>query len=916
MRAVMERDPVCGMQVDPAKARGKVEHNGKMYFFCCPGCAQKFQAAPEKYLNSLPAPTSAAQAVPTTPFVIVASGSATTPSVRPLLTVLRATAEAQSHTLSASDSSSAKPGSQGGLASPITERDPVCGMQVDPAKARGKAEHAGKTYFFCCPGCARKFQADPEKYLAAGPVPAVASGSPIASAYSPSRVDAKPHESRPIVPQQASASSRPVEYTCPMDPEIVQMGPGACPKCGMALEPVLISAEEAPNEELISMTRRFRLSAALSGPLLVLSMAESFGAGFAHTAAWMHARNWIEQALATPVVLWCGWPFFERGWKSIVTRQLNMFTLIALGTATAYLYSVVATIAPGSFPQAFRGMGGQVAVYFEAAAVITTLVLLGQVLELRARSRTSNAIRSLLNLAPKTARRIEPDGSEHDVPLDQVTHGDRLRVRPGERIPVDGTILQGSSAIDESMMTGEPLPVEKRARDRVTGGTLNGSGSFIITADRVGADTLLAQIVRMVGEAQRSRAPIQRLADSVSSYFVPTVVLASIVTFLLWAWLGPQPHLAYALVNAVAVLIIACPCALGLATPMSIMVGVGRGAAAGVLIKNAEALELLGKVDTLVVDKTGTLTEGKPRVTAMRLAPGGPLGNEKELLRFAASLERGSEHPLAAAILSAANEANVSLEEPCDFRSLSGRGISGSISGHSVAFGNTKLFAEQGIDLGELARIADGLRSDGATVMFLAVGGRAAGLIAAADPVKPSAIEAVSQLQSEGLRVVMLTGDNRITAEAVARRLGIDEVEAEVLPDRKGEAVKKLQQQGRIVAMAGDGTNDAPALAQAQVGIAMGSGTDVAIESAGITLLRGDLRGIVRARRLSRATMRNIRQNLFFAFVYNSLGIPLAAGVLFPFFGLLLNPMIASAAMSFSSVSVISNALRLRKAAL
>jgi Cu+-exporting ATPase len=654
----------------------------------------------------------------------------------------------------------------------------------------------------------------------------------------------------------------------------------------------------------------------LSIPILIISMGEAFRGGFAHNASWMRVNNWIELALSTPAVLWGGWPFLDRGWKSIVTRQLNMFTLIAIGTGTAYAYSVLATIAPGIFPAAFRGPGGEVAVYFEAAAVITALVLLGQVLELRARSRTSNAIRSLLGLSPKTARRIASDGAEQDMPLDEIVHGDRIRVRPGERVPIDGVIFDGASAIDESMMTGEPLPAEKRAGDRVTGGTLNGSGSFVMIAERVGSETLLAQIVRMVGEAQRTRAPIQRLADRVASYFVPAVVLSAIATFIVWALVGPQPRLAYALVNAVAVLIIACPCALGLATPMSIMVGVGRGATAGVLIKNAESLELLEKVDTLVVDKTGTLTEGKPRVTAVRLAANGPITSENELLRIAASLERASEHPLAAAILAAASEATLTLAEPREFRSLSGRGIVGVVEGRRAALGNAKLFAEQGIDLGDLATTSEALRRDGSTVMFIAVDGRAAGLIAAADPIKPSTAEAIRQLHDEGLRVVMLTGDNRTTAEAVGKRLGIDEIEADVLPDRKGEVIKRLQSQGRVVAMAGDGTNDAPALAMAQVGIAMGTGTDVAIESAGVTLLQGDLRAIVRARRLRRATMRNIRQNLFFAFVYNTLGVPLAAGVLYPVFGLLLNPMIASAAMSFSSVSVISNALRLRKTAL
>jgi len=790
------------------------------------------------------------------------------------------------------------------------QRDPVCGMQVDPAKARGRVVHAGQEFFFCCAGCAEKFQLSPEKYLApparlSGPSLTVLAPQPVAPPVASHTLPAAP------------AAWEAAEYTCPMHPEIIQRGPGSCPICGMALEPRVISAAaEAPNLELISMTRRFWGSVVLTAPLLLAGMAEMLGAGAVVRGISMAARGWIELALATPVVLWGGWPFFERGWQSIVRRQLNMFTLIAVGTGAAYAYSVPATLVPGVFPASFREPGAGVPVYFEAAAVITTLVLLGQVLELRARSQTSSAIRDLLNLSPKRARRLADDGIERDVPLEGVARGDRLRVRPGEHVPVDGIVLEGASAVDESMVTGESLPAEKHPGDRVTGGTLNGSGSFVMRADRVGGETLLAQIVRMVSEAQRSRAPIQRLADLVSSYFVPGVVIAALATFVIWALVGPAPRLAYALVNAVAVLIIACPCALGLATPMSIMVGTGRGATAGVLIKNAEALELFEKVDTLVVDKTGTLTEGKPHLTSMRLAAGGPMASERELLRIAASLERASEHPLAGAILAAAEEAKLSLEEPGEFRSFAGRGIAGRIAGRTAALGNAKLFAEQEIGLGDLAGVAEQLRRDGNTIVFIAVDGRPAGLLAVSDPIKPSAEEAVRQLQREGLRIVMVTGDNRTTAEAVGRRLGIDEVEAEVLPERKGEVIRSLQRQGRIVAMAGDGVNDAPALALAQVGIAMGTGTDIAMESAGVTLLRGDLRGIVRARRLSRATMRNIRQNLFFAFVYNALGVPIAAGVFYPLFGLLLNPMIASAAMSFSSVSVISNALRLRKAPL
>jgi len=790
----------------------------------------------------------------------------------------------------------------------MMEKDPVCGMQVDPASARAKFEHGGRTYFFCCAGCATKFEAAPEKYLQARPAPAGPSLTIISPAPASQPVRAPAASSVP----QASASAASVEYTCPMHLEIVTRAPGACPICGMALEPRTFSAEEEPSEELQDMTRRFWASCAFTLPLLLIAMGEM--AGFAPLREWsFQSRNWVELALATPVVLWGGWPFFVRGWKSIVTLRLNMFTLIAMGTSAAYLYSWVATAAPGIFPEAFRGPNGEVAVYFEAAAVITALVLLGQVLELRARRRTSNAIRAMLGLSPKTARRIAANGEETDVPLAEVAHGDRLRVRPGERVPVDGAILQGGSAVDESTITGEPLPVEKHEGDSVTGGTLNGSGSFIMRAERVGSETLLAQIVRIVGEAQRSRAPIQRLADSVAAYFVPAVLLAAVVTLIAWSLLGPQPRLAYALVNAVAVLIVACPCALGLATPMAIMVGVGRGAHAGVLIKNAEALEILEKVDTLVIDKTGTLTEGKPRVTSVKVLEGGPVTSEEQLLRIAASLERPSEHPLAGAIVKAAEDQKIALAEPGAFRSLAGRGLSGKIAGHDAALGNATLFRELGIDLGALAGEAEEMRREGQAVVFLGVDGRAAGWIAVSDPIKGSAAEALRDIRAEGLRVVMLTGDNRTTAEAVARKLGIDRVEAEVLPDRKAEVIKRLQSEGHMVAMAGDGVNDAPALAQANVGIAMGTGTDIAMQSAGVTLVRGDLRGIVRARRLSRRTMRNIRQNLFFAFVYNALGVPIAGGVLYPVFGLLLSPMIASAAMSFSSVSVITNALRLRR---
>ena len=697
-------------------------------------------------------------------------------------------------------------------------------------------------------------------------------------------------------------------FTCPMHPEIVRDSPGACPICGMALEPVMVAAESGPSPELADMSRRLRIGAGLTAALLVISMGELVpGLAALVEGAW---NRWAQLALATPVVVWAGWPFFVRGWRSLVTRSLNMFTLIALGTGTAYAYSLVAVAAPDVFPAGFRNPAGEVGLYFEAAAVITVLVLLGQVLELRARERTSDALRALLDLAPKTARRLRPDGGEDTVALAEVEVGDRLRVRPGESVPVDGVVLDGHSAVDESMVTGESIPVEKAAGDSLIGGTLNGSGGLVMRADKVGRDTMLARIVGMVAEAQRSRAPIQRLADTVAGYFVPAVVAVAVLSFTGWALWGPPPALAYGLVAAVSVLIIACPCALGLATPMSIMVGTGRGAQAGVLIRNAEALERFEKVDTLVVDKTGTLTLGKPKLVGVVAVDG---QDEDSLLALAAGLERASEHPLAEAIVAGAEDRGLSLAAPSDFRSVTGKGVVGRIGGTEVALGNSALMAELGIDIGALAAKAEELRADGATVMLVAVAGRAAGLIAVADPIKETTPAALSALRAEGLRVVMLTGDNRTTAEAVARRLGIDEVKAEVLPDRKNQVVRELRAAGRIVAMAGDGVNDAPALAQADVGVAMGSGTDVAIESAGVTLVKGDLNGIVRARRLSRATMRNIRQNLFFAFIYNALGVPIAAGVLYPFFGLLLSPVIAAAAMSLSSVSVVGNALRLRR---
>ena len=809
--------------------------------------------------------------------------------------------------------------------------DPICGMNVEPDRAAGSHVYNGQTYYFCSQHCLAKFREDPEKFIKSPAAGQAAHGHGHAHEIAPTPGRDKPEhgvyvcpmhpevrEPKPgacpkcgmaLEPAAPSAPLTKTEYVCPMHPEIVRSEPGSCPICGMALEPRTVSLEDQPNPELVDMTRRFWISAALSLPLFILAMSDMLpGQPLQHIAS-PRFLTWIQFALATPVVVWGGWPFFERGWQSIVNRSLNMFTLIAIGVGAAYMYSVVATMFPGIFPKSFYGHSGTVAVYFEAAAIITALVLLGQVLELRARSQTSSAIKALLGLSPKAARLMHDDGREEDVPMDRVQAGDRLRVRPGEKIPVDGVVLEGATSIDESMVTGEPIPVEKSKGSKVTGGTVNGTGSVVMQAQRVGSETLLSQIVRMVSEAQRTRAPIQRLADIVSAYFVFAVLVVAAVTFVVWALLGPEPRMAYAIVNAVAVLIIACPCALGLATPMSIMVGVGRGATEGVLIKNAEALEILEKVDTLVVDKTGTLTEGKPELSEVVSAAS---MERKEILRLAASLERGSEHPLAAAIVGEAEKEGVRLANTEEFRSLTGKGVIGKVDGHSVALGNLTLLQELAIDPGSLLARAEELRREGHTVMFVAIDDRAAGLVAVSDPIKQSTQEAIEVLHREGIRIVMLTGDSRTTAEAVARRLGIDQVEAEVLPQQKVDVVKRLQSEGRIVAMAGDGVNDAPALAQAQVGIAMGTGTDVAIESAHITLVKGDLRGIAKARRLSRATMRNIRQNLFFAFVYNVLGVPIAAGALYPFFGILLSPIIASAAMTFSSVSVIANALRLR----
>jgi P-type Cu+ transporter len=878
-------DPICGMTVEPNRAAGKHEHDGQTYYFCSPYCAKLFAGSPARYLK---------QAAP-----VEEASSQQTPAV-----------------------------------------DPVCGMGVEPARAAGKHEYAGTTYYFCSQHCLSKFRENPERFVkeshqhsahghgsasrAAVEHTATKTSSPV-KPDDPSGslyfcpMDPEVRESKPgACPKCGMALERGVaavpltktEYVCPMHPEIVRDQPGSCAICGMALEPRTVSLEDEPNPELVDMTRRFWISALLTLPIALLALTEFLPSKPIHSRFSPYLLNWLQLIIASPVVLWGGWPFFERGWKSVVNRSLNMFTLIAIGVGTAYVYSLVATVFPDLFPQSFRGHGGDVAVYFDAAAVITTLVLLGQVLELRARSQTSSAIKALLGLSPKTARMIFPDGREQDIPLEHVKPADRLRVRPGEKVPVDGIVLEGTTSVDESMITGEPIPVEKAPGSKVTGGTVNGTGGFIMSAERVGSETLLAQIVRMVSEAQRSRAPIQKLADLVAGYFVPAVVLTAVFTFVVWSIAGPEPRLAYGLLNAVAVLIIACPCALGLATPMSIMVGTGKGATAGVLIRNAEALEVLEKIDTLVVDKTGTLTEGKPRLVSIAASAN---SNESELLKIAASIERGSEHPLAAAIVAGAQDRGLQLSEAREFKSLTGRGITGVVDGKKVALGNARLLEELNVGKADLGAKAEEWRRDGQTVMFVAIDGQAAGLLGVADPIKKSTPEAIEALHKEGVRIVMLTGDSRTTAQAVAKKLSIDEVRAEVLPDQKREIVKALQAENRKVAMAGDGVNDAPALAQAQVGIAMGTGTDVAMESAGVTLVKGDLRGIAKARHLSRATMGNIRQNLFFAFVYNVAGVPIAAGVLYPFFGILLSPIIASAAMTFSSVSVISNALRLNK---
>jgi Cu+-exporting ATPase len=876
----LARDPVCGMSVNPLTSKNVHAHAGKDYYFCCPHCLEKFKAEPEKYLNR-----------PKSPQLDMPGMPAPRPST----------------------------------AAGAKAKDPVCGMDVDPKSAKYKHEHAGKSYSFCCAGCLEKFKAAPARYLGkAAPVtspqavrilPAKAAAIAAAPAYvCPMCPEVRrtapgpcPKCGMALEPELPVSATR-IEYTCPMHPEIIRPGPGTCPKCGMALEPRTVTAVQEESPELRDMSRRFWISLALTAPLLLIAMLDMLPGMPVQHAIGPGGLAWIELLLATPVVVWGGKPFFERGWASVVNRSTNMFTLIAMGTGVAYAYSVIATIFPGIFPESLRGMSGQPAVYFEAAAAITTLVLLGQVLELRARSRTSIAIRALLNLSPKTARLITSDGTEKDVSLEAVKPGDRLRVRPGEKIPVDGVVLEGSSAVDESMVTGESIPVAKTAGARVIGATVNTTGALVMRAEHVGSEMLLAQIVRLVSQAQRSRAPVQRLADRVSAYFVPAVIAIAALTFIVWVLFGPEPALAHALVNAVAVLIIACPCALGLATPVAIMVGTGRGAQAGVLIKNAEALEILEKVDTLVVDKTGTLTEGKPVLESVVASPG---VDETELVRLVATVEQSSEHPLAEGIVAAAKANGLKLSTVTEFQSRTGEGVSGMVEGKKVQIGSEESF--KGLVTDHLRRQASDLRRNGQTVVFAALDGKLAGILGIADPVKSSTPGAIQELRSHGIRVVMLTGDNRVTAEAVARRLKIDEFEAQVTPERKSQIVRRQQQNGRRVAMAGDGINDAPALAQADVGIAMGTGTDIAMDSGGVTLLKGDLAGIVRARKLSQATMRNIRQNLFFAFIYNSVGVPIAAGVLYPFFGILLSPILAAAAMSFSSVSVISNSLRLRK---
>jgi Cu+-exporting ATPase len=858
-------DPVCGMSTDDPDAYTRYTHEGRDYYFCSEHCLEQFKADPEAY----------------------GAGSATS-----------------------------------GPDEGATFTDPVCGMSTDDPDAFTRYTHEGKDYYFCSEHCLERFKKNPGQFIEknketvpAAPVEKPAAGNQYTCPMDPEIVRDAPGScpkcGMALEPMTPTAGVVRTEYTCPMHPEIVRDAPGSCPKCGMALEPRTIQEEEE-NPEYDYMRIRFIIGAIFTVPLVIIAMRGMLpGAGFIDRLASHRILNWTELLLASPVVLWAGWVFYVRAVQSIINRSLNMFTLIGLGVSVAYLYSLVAVLFPDIFPATMRGPEGAVDVYFEASAVIVTLILLGQVLELRARSQTGAAIKALLGLAPKTARKVHANGEEEDLPLERVQVGDRLRIRPGEKIPVDGEVMEGSSSVDESMISGEPLPVQKQAGDKVVGATVNTTGSLTMRAEKVGSDTLLAQIVQMVAQAQRSRAPIQKLADIVAGYFVPTVIAIAMIAFIVWYFFGPEPRLAYALIMAVSVLIIACPCALGLATPMSIMVATGKGATMGVLFKNAEAIETMRKIDTLVVDKTGTLTLGKPKLTGVVPATG---MSDQELLLLAASLEKASEHPLAAAIVAGAGERDVRPVDATDFESHTGKGVSGTVKGSKVLLGNLKLMKDSGIATTELSERAEDMRKDAQTVMFVAAGNKLAGLLAVSDPIKENTPAAIHQLHEEGLEVVMLTGDNRATAEAVAAKLGIDQVVAEVLPDEKADAVRKFQNEGRMVAMAGDGINDAPALAQAHVGIAMGTGTDVAMESAGVTLVKGDLTGIVRARKLSRATMANIKQNLFFAFVYNSLGVPVAAGVLYPFFGILLSPIIAAAAMSFSSVSVISNALRLRRA--
>jgi Cu+-exporting ATPase len=859
-------DPVCGMSTNEPDTYRELVHNNKTYYFCSDHCLTKFKTNPAGFIKSVEDNTDKDAYVP-----------------------------------------------------PLTFQDPICGMKTVDPDAYQPYGYNGKTYYFCSDHCLTKFKTDPEGYIF-GKKQEDNSDEPVAGRQYTCPMDPEIVQDHPgscpkcgmaLEPMTPAIPTTKIEYTCPMHPEIVQDEPGSCPKCGMALEPMSVTIdEEEANPEYDDMKRRFIVGAILSVPLVLIAMRTMIpGLNVIDTWASAKTLEWVELILATPVVLWAGWPFYERGVQSVINRSLNMFTLIGLGVSVAYIYSLVAVYFPGLFPEAMKGPDGTVGVYFEAAAVIVTLILLGQVLELRARSQTGAAIKALLGLAPKTARKIDADGTEKDIPLEHVIKGDKLRVRPGEKIPVDGIVLEGTSSVDESMISGEPIPVEKNSGDPVVGATVNGTGSLIMQAEKVGADTLLSQIVQMVAEAQRSRAPIQKLADVVSGYFVPVVIAVAALAFAAWMLFGPEPRLSYALIAAVSVLIIACPCALGLATPMSIMVSTGKGATMGVLFKNAEAIEILRKVNTLVVDKTGTLTEGKPKLTDVVPAAG---FDETELLKLAATLEKGSEHPLAAAIVEGAEAREVKLSTTIDFNSITGKGVSGTVDGRNILLGNRKLLDDFSVDPGELADQAENMRKEGETVMFVAVDNIIAGLVAVADPIKETTPDAIRQLHKENIRIVMLTGDNKATADAVASKLDIDEVVAEVLPDEKAAVVKKYQDQGEIVAMAGDGINDAPALAQAEVGIAMGTGTDVAMKSAGVTLVKGDLTGIVRARKLSRATMSNIRQNLFFAFIYNSLGVPVAAGVLYPVFGILLSPIIAAAAMSLSSVSVITNALRLK----